>query len=232
VQIIDITTSAAYNMIADSFKLSPISLSARTTIKGVNVNIGANLNPYMVNERGIIIDEYVWNHKSGLNKLGRLTNANMAFGMNFESKKNKPATEDKNKNPEEKPANSDDSEYAVFNMPWHFRFDYSFNYNKTYEYNATTKVTKPKVIIYQSLGLGGNLTLTEKWDMNMNTNFDFQAMKFSFTTIGITRKLHCWTMQFNFVPFGDRKSYSFNLSASSSMLKDLKVSKQSSWRDN
>ena len=233
VQIIDITTNASYNMIADSFKLSPISLSARTTIKGVNVNMGANLNPYMVGEKGKDIDEYVWNHKSGFNKLGRLTNANMSFGMNFESKKDKTAAEgDKTKNPEEKPVKNDGMEYAEFKMPWSFRFDYSFYYNKTYEYNTTTKLTTPKTNINQSLNLGGRLSLTEKWDMNMNTNFDFQAMKFSFTTIRVTRILHCWTMSFDFVPFGDRKSYSFNLSASSSMLRDLKVSKQSSWRDN
>ena len=233
VQIIDFTTNVSYNMIADSFKLSPISLSARTTIKGVNVNMGANLNPYMVDTKGRVIDEYTWSHKSGLNKLGRLTNANMAFGMNFESKKEKPTTEvDKNKNPEEMPKKSDEMEYAEFKMPWSFRFDYSFYYNKTYPYNSTTGIAKPTTNINQSLSLSGRLTLTEKWDMNMNTNFDFQAMKFSFTTINITRTLHCWTMSFNFVPFGDRKSYSFNLSASSAMLRDLKVSKQSSWRDN
>lgn len=91
---------------------------------------------------------------------------------------------------------------------------------------------KTKGTINQSLNLGGRLSLTEKWQMDMNTNFDIQAMKFSFTTVNITRTLHCWSMSFNFVPFGDRKSYSFNLSASSAMLRDLKISKQSSWRDN
>ena len=89
-----------------------------------------------------------------------------------------------------------------------------------------------KGVVNQSLNFGGRLTLTEKWDMNVNTNFDIQAKKFSFTTINIGRNLHCWSMSFNFVPFGDRKSYSFNLSASSAMLRDLKVQKQSSWHDN
>ena len=233
VKIIDISASTSYNMIADSFKLSPIGISARTTIKGISVNMGANLNPYMVNSAGRVIDEYVWNHKSGLNKLGRLTNANMSFGMNFDSKKEKPAAEtDKNKSPGEKPVKSDEPEYVVFNMPWSFRFDYSFYYNKSYVYNSTTKIAKPTTTINQSLNFGGKLSLTDKWQMDMNTNFDVQAMKFSFTTVNVSRTLHCWTMSFNFVPFGDRKSYSFNLSASSAILRDLKVSKQSSWRDN
>ena len=233
VKIIDISANTSYNMIADSFKLSPIGISARTTIKGISVNMGANLNPYMVNSAGRVIDEYVWSHKNGLNKLGRLTNANMSFGMNFDSKKEKPAAEtDKNKSPEEKPVKSDEPEYVVFNMPWSFRFDYSFYYNKTYVYNSTTKIAKPTTTINQSLNFGGKLSLTDKWQLDMNTNFDVQAMKFSFTTVNVSRTLHCWTMSFNFVPFGDRKSYSFNLSASSAILRDLKVSKQSSWRDN
>ena len=233
VKIIDISANTSYNMIADSFKLSPIGISARTTIKGISVNMGANLNPYMVNSAGRVIDEYVWSHKNGLNKLGRLTNANMSFGMNFDSKKEKPAVEtDKNKSPEEKPVKNDEPEYVVFNMPWSFRFDYSFYYNKTYVYNSTTKIAKPTTTINQSLNFGGKLSLTDKWQLDMNTNFDVQAMKFSFTTVNVSRTLHCWTMSFNFVPFGDRKSYSFNLSASSAILRDLKVSKQSSWRDN
>ena len=68
--------------------------------------------------------------------------------------------------------------------------------------------------------------------MSLTTNFDIQARKFSFTTFNVNRSLHCWSMSFNFVPFGQRKSYSFTLNASSSILKDLKVNKQRSWFDN
>ncbi|MBV5314842.1 MAG: LPS-assembly protein LptD [Prolixibacteraceae bacterium] len=233
VKIIDISTNTSYNMIADSFKLTPISITARTTIKGVSVNVGANMNPYMVDDKGNMYDEYVWNHLKGFNKLGRLTNANMSFGMNFESKKGKKeAPENKGaveKPEEEEPVEKDGIQYADFNIPWSFRFDYSFYYNNPYRPDANGKI---KGTINQSLNLGGRLSLTDKWQMDMNTNFDVQAMKFSFTTVNISRTLHCWSMAFSFVPFGDRKSYSFNLSASSAMLRDLKISKQSSWRDN
>ncbi len=230
VKIIDITSSTSYNMIADSFKLSTIALSARTTIKGISVNMGGTLNPYMVNEKGRVLDEYVWNHKNGFGKLGRLTNANMSFGMNFESKKEKTTAEgDKQKKVEEKPVKNDEIEYVDFKMPWSFRFDYSFYYSNSYVPNSSGKI---KPTINQSLNFSGRLSLTDKWQMDMNTNFDVQAMKFSFTTVNITRTLHCFNMSFNFVPFGDRKSYSFTLSASSSMLRDLKISKQRSWLDN
>ena len=154
----------------------------------------------------------------------------MSFGMNFESKKGKNETEDaKKKTEKEKPVEQEMSEYVDFNMPWSFRFDYSFYYNNSYRPDKNGKI---KGTINQSLNLGGRLSITDKWQMDMNTNFDVQAMKFSFTTVNVSRTLHCWSMSFSFVPFGDRKSYSFNLSASSAMLRDLKVSKQSSWQDN
>jgi lipopolysaccharide assembly outer membrane protein LptD (OstA) len=233
VKIIDnLGFSGSYNMIADSFKLSPISVSARTTIKGVSVNMGAQLNPYMVDNKGKVYDEYVWNHLSGFNKLGRLTSANMSFGMNFDSnKEGKKSEENQEKTKEKKTILApEEPEYVDFNLPWNFSFDYSFFYNNSFI--PDTKTGKIKKTINQSLGLRGQLKLTDNWDMNMNTNFDVSALKFSFTTFSVSRTLHCWSMSFNFVPFGDRKSYSFNLSASSSILRDLKISKQSSWRDN
>jgi len=234
VKIIDnLGISASYNMIADSFKLTPFSVSARTTVKGVSVNMGANLNPYIVNKNGRPLDQYTWNdpNTKGINKLGRLTNANLSFGMNFESKKGKKeADENKKKIDEDKALPGSYSEYVDFNIPWSFRFDYSFFYTNSF-IPISPQYPKPKTI-NQSLNLSGRLNLTEKWNMDMNTNFDIQAMKFSFTTLNVSRSLHCWSMSFGFVPFGPRKSYSFNMAATSSILRDLKISKQSSWRDN
>ncbi|MCW0482218.1 putative LPS assembly protein LptD [Gaoshiqia sediminis] len=235
VKIIDnLGISASYNLVADSLNMSNISIRGRTTIGGVSVNFGGTLNPYMTDATGrSLINEYVWNHKSGLGKLGRLTNANLSFGMSFKSKKDDnqgagavPGQEPEAGEPEtELPvAMMSGPAYYDFNIPWEFRFDYSLSYNKS---NPFTKST-----INQSINFNGRMSLTEKWNMSLTTNFDVQAKAFSFTTFNLTRSLHCWSMSFNFVPFGQRKSYSFTLNASSSMLKDLKVNKQRSWFDN
>ena len=233
VKIIDnLGISASYNLVADSLNLSNISVRGRTTIKGVSVNFGGTLNPYMTNSSGTgLINEYVWNHKSGLGKLGRLTNANLSFGMSFKSKNGSNGAGPASTEPEE---GSPDTRLPVemmtgpayydFNIPWEFRFDYSFSYNKSNPFKKST--------INQSVNLNGRMSLTDKWNMSLTTNFDVQAKAFSFTTFNVTRSLHCWSMSFNFVPFGDRRSYSFTLNASSAMLKDLKVDKQRSWFDN
>ncbi len=102
--------------------------------------------------------------------------------------------------------------------------NYSFNYMRPNP-NLKGKFT-------QTVNLRGSLNLTQNWRINMNTNYDIAAREFSYTSFSVYRDLHCWEMSLNFVPFGRMKSYSFTLNARTSVLKDLKVSKQRSFYDN
>ena len=235
VKIIDnLSLASSYNLIADSLNLAPISIRARTTVAGVSINMGTLIDPYMINDEYQRIHKYVWNTKTGIGRIGRLTNANLSFGMNFNSKKKE---NKKGPSPGGGPAAiaGDDEEtrivpelnpgYMDFNMPWTFGFDYSFSYN------GPSK-SAPNGRFSQTLGIRGTLDLTEKWKISMNTNFDIQAGEFSYTTLNINRDLHCWQMAFNFVPFGYMKSYSFTINAKSSMLKDLRLQKRESNYDN
>ena len=225
IKIIDnLGLSGSYNLIADSLNLSTIRINGRTTIKGVNLNFGGTVNPYDTDMDGNMINKYMWNRASGLKKLGRLTNANLSFGMSFKSKKEKESAEGEKSNVQSIVHPDGYVEYYDFDIPWDFRFDYSFSYTKRSNYDEAK--------INQSLNFSGRLNLTREWNLSLTTNFDVQAGEFSFTTFNVNRKLHCWNMSFNFVPFGQRKSYSFTLNASSAMLKDLKVDKQRSWFDN
>ncbi len=234
VKLIDnLSISSSYNLIADSMNLAPFSIRARTTVAGVSINMGGTLDPYMVNEDYQKYHKYVWKERSGFKKLGRLTRANLSFGMNFNSK-DKKADKKKSNVPEGTEGNEDVqmpakpdifAEYVDFSMPWTFGFDYNFNYG------GPTKAF-PKGKITQALGLRGNISITPKWKMNMNTNFDIEAKEFAYTTFSVSRDLHCWQMAFNFVPFGYMKSYSFTINAKSSMLRDLKVQKRQSFYDN
>lgn len=227
VKIIDnFSFGSSYNLIADSLNMSPISIRARTTIAGVSVNLGSTLDPYEVNENYVPIHKYVWSSRKGIQKLGRLTRANLSFGMSFRSKKGeKESNENKELVEDENVLPGDYSNYTDFNIPWDFGFDYSFNY-------AGPSNSYPDGKFTQTLGFRGNLNLTDKWRMSMNTNFDIMAKEFSFTTFTVNRDLHCWSMAFNFVPFGYMKSYSFTINAKSSMLKDLKLEKRQSHYDN
>lgn len=183
----------------------------------------------MVNKKYETINQWAWNNRSGLGKIGRLTSANLSFGMNFNSKSKK----DKNNVAGDEEGEEEDvnrrpaiyDEYVDFSLPWNFGFDYSFNY-------SGPSSGAPDGRFSQTLGIRGNVSLTEKWKVAMNTNFDIQAREFSYTSLNISRDLHCWQMTFNFVPFGYMKSYSFTINAKSAMLKDLMLKKQESHYDN
>ncbi len=225
VKILDnLSFGTSYNLIADSLNLSPINIRGRTTIKGVSINFGTTLNPYATDSLGRIIHKYMWSQSSGLAKLGRLTRANLSFGMSFKSKKGeKESEENRQAVEEEQLLPGDYSNYVDFNIPWDIRFNYNFNYSRTNPYE--------KGRFTQTLSLNGSASLTKNIRLSMNTNYDIMAGEFSFTTLNITRDLHCWQMSFNFVPFGYMKSYSFTINAKSTLLKDLKLDKRRSYYD-
>ena len=233
VKIIDnLSISSSYDLIRDSLNLAPFSIRARTTVAGVSINMGTTLDPYMLDENYRKVHKYAWNERSGLGKLGRVTRANLSFGMNFNSKNKKGKENDGGDNQEETAGPSEEAlppifdEYVDFSIPWDFSFDYSLNYT------GATSASRPNGRVTQSLGLRGNISITDKWQMSAMTNFDIQEGEFALTSFRLNRDLHCWNMSFNFVPFGYRKSYSFTISASSSMLQDLKIQKQQSHYDN
>ena len=231
VKIIDnLSISSSYDLIRDSLNLAPFSIRARTTVAGVSINMGTTLDPYMVDDNYQRIHKYAWNERSGIGKLGRVTRANLSFGMNFNSKDKKKEENNQGSDEEGAPLPEDETllpiydDYIDFTMPWDFCFDYSLNY-------TDANSAKPNGRVTQTLGLRGNVSITEKWQMSAMTNFDIQEGEFALTSFRLNRDLHCWNMSFNCVPFGYRNSYSFTISASSLMLQDVKIQKQQSHSD-
>ena len=46
------------------------------------------------------------------------------------------------------------------------------------------------------------------------------------TSINATRDLHCWRINFSWVPFGRFQSYNLSINAVSALLQDLKLEKE------
>ena len=77
--------SGSYNLAADSLNLSNINIAARTKVAGVDLNFGAILDPYAM-QNGRLINVYQFKRNG---QLARLTSANMSFGLSFKSKEGK-----------------------------------------------------------------------------------------------------------------------------------------------
>lgn len=231
------SVSGSYNFLADSMKLSTLSLSFRTSIiQNFGIQLSAVLDPYEIDPTtGARINKLTW----ARGNLGRIASTSWSWGYTFKSTDfYQPVVNDINSqypeysnpfyfNPDQ-PIDPNlrrqlmSGAYYDFNLPWNFGFNFSISYTNT----------GLRKVITKTLGFQGSLNLTDKWGVTFNGGYDFDAQKITPGVVTLSRDLHCWQMNFSCVPIGARKSWSFNISANSSLLKDLKYERSSSFYDN
>ena len=231
VKLLDqLSINGSYNLAADSLNLSNINIAARTKVAGIDLNFGAILDPYAMQD-GHLVNQFQFSRNG---QLARLTSANMSFGLSFKSKEGKEKEKEKEKlTPEQRnesdllkirQKSGDIPEYADFSVPWDLSANYSFRYSKP-DPTKTSTVT-------QTVDFNGNISMTKQWKIGFSSGLDVQKLQVTFTQFNIFRDLHCMQMSLNLVPFGYRQSYSFTIRATSTLLQDLKLSKRQSYYDN
>ncbi|MUV03895.1 LPS-assembly protein LptD [Flavobacterium rakeshii] len=233
-----------YNIAADSLAWSPLRITGGTALfnQKLNVNFGASLDPYALDNSGTRIDTYNINNGGSL---FRLTNANLTLGYSFTSrgdsgsKKNSDNQTARNGGREDDLFGSgtdmSDQRQSMFNeddedkpdkaggtffnavIPFDLRLAYSLNYN-----NAR----RQKEITGNSLMVSGNIDITPKWKMGFSTGYDFVNNGITFTQLRFERDLSSWRMDFNWVPNGYNKYWSFFIGIKSSVLSDIKWDKR------
>ncbi|MDB4927179.1 putative LPS assembly protein LptD [Mucilaginibacter sp.] len=234
--------STTYNIAADSFKLSPISFSGHTSVlhDRVNLSFGGTLNPYETRVMDSVSSGQIQHYKRDVNRYtlqdGKLPTI---LGFNFSASASlNPATfhpsptapagstyQTATPDQLQKMAlyNPDPGAYIDFNIPWNLSLNYSFSYSNAYISTSNTN----------TLMISGDLSLTKKWKIQYNTNYDLKALKLSSaTSFAIYRDLHCWDLSIQWLPFGYYKSYSVTLRVKSTILQALKLSKKSDYTSN
>jgi len=218
----------------------PISFNGNTRILNNKVNISFRgvMDPFGYDEtRSRTRESYF----SQTGKPVRLTNASMSMGFTLQSKQGDRGSRAGEEGPEEEarvmdagatgmnsmqeddPAGDDYyGDYVNFDIPWSMRLDYNFSYSKPRDV--------PSVV--QTVRVSGDFSLTPKWKIGFNTGYDLDRMMFTTTNLSIYRDLHCWEMRLSVVPFGNYRSYNFQINAKSAILSDLKYNKRKSWQDN
>lgn len=99
----------------------------------------------------------------------------------------------------------------------------TLDYNLTYEYVAGKNGEVSSRISTNSIGVSGNIPLTENWSIgigNLGYSFAGRRKGLTYTDINFTRKLHCWNMRFSWNP--NRETYTFFIGVNSSNLSFLK----------
>jgi len=232
----NLNLASSYNLAADSFQLAPINISARTTLfQKLNINLNGVVDPYsyqapVFDAEGKQIKAqrrtptYAWSAGNGV---GRLSSFNLAMSTSLNPKARDKKTSSKKKltQMEEREIdfiNANPEMYVDFNIPWNLNLSYNLTYSKT---------GFSKSAIVQSMSFSGDVNLTPKWKVGFNSAYDFVNKTLVYPNINIYRDLHCWEMRFNWVPTGNRGSYSIDINVKASVLQDLKLSRRRSWFD-
>lgn len=236
----NLSFSSSYNFLADSFRLAPIRFNTRTSFfkRLINLTIGGSIDPYTFkldsiseNSLGVKnvyqrrIDELAYKNNQGI---GSLAYINMSLGFRFSAK------DFRSEDDEEKDSsfgtreeidyiNSNIAEYIDFNVPWSINANYNLNRRKLGFRDPT---------ITQTLTFSGDISISEKTKISFRSGYDFKFKMLTQTSINATRDLHCWRINFSWVPFGRFQSYNLSINAVSALLQDLKLEKRSRFFDN
>ena len=236
----NLSFSSSYNFLADSFRLAPVRFSTRTSFfkRLINLSVSGNIDPYTFkldsiseNSSGIKnvyqrrVDELAYKNNQGI---GSLAYINMSLGFRFSAK------DFRSEDEEEKDSsfgtreeidyiNSNIAEYIDFNVPWSINASYNLNRRKLGFRDPT---------ITQTLTFSGDVSISEKTKISFRSGYDFKFKMLTQTSINATRDLHCWRINFSWVPFGRFQSYNLSINAVSALLQDLKLEKRSRFFDN
>ena len=122
----------------------------------------------------------------------------------------------------------DEDGYMAFNLPWSFSVSYGVSMRENTSAQINEKNMRYPYMLTQNMNFSGNMKLSNKWNINFSSGWDFTDKELTTTTMNISRDLHCFNMSCGVVlkPY---RSYNFSIRANSSMLADaLKYDQRSS----
>jgi len=236
--------SSSYNLAGDSLRFSPVRMSGGTQLfqNKMNVNFGATLDPYALDNNNNKVDKF--NIDNG-GSLFRLTSANFTVSYSLNSKGNKGTNETSERSRREtqlsggrdddlfgvsqdfadkrfddKEKEDEEEETSVlynYSIPWNLRFAYALNYSNS---------RRQSEISSHSLMFSGDVEISPKWSIGGSSSYDFKNNGFGYTQLRFSRDLLSWRLNFSWVPFSTRSSWNFFVGIKSNILKDLKYEKR------
>ena len=124
-------------------------------------------------------------------------------------------------------AETDDNGYMRFNMPWSLTIGYGITMRENTAGKFNTKTMRYPYKFTQTLNLSGNIRISDGWNINFSSGYDFENHAMSMTTASLSRDLHCFNMSASIV-LAPYTSYNFTFRCNAATLTDaLKYDKRS-----
>lgn len=187
--------------------------------QGFNMNIPLTLNPENLKKwfgGGKDEDEEEYDDGEGID-------TNIETNIDDDMERGKHAAKKKSGNI----AETDADGYMRFNMPWSLTFGYGISMRENTAGRFNKKRMRYPYKYSQTLNISGNVRLSDGWNINFSSGYDFDAHEMSMTVASLSRDLHCFNMSASVVlhPY---TSYNFTFRCNASTLTDaLKYDKKS-----
>lgn len=222
-----LSMNGSYDLSADSFQWSDINMGFNTVLaKEIRIGLNAGYSPYDYKNGRRVSSFYFQNNR------GPLRFRNIDFNINsrikpemFGGKKSKESMPTRITNP----LATDEMELKqIQTQPWNY-FDFSipWSLNVTYAVGYNAEIVNPlQRLNRNALTVRGDISITPEWKISYNSGYDFKKRSLNASEFSLVRNLHCWQLEFMWVPSGYGKQWLFTLRPKSALLQDLKLNKR------
>ncbi len=230
-QLLNFDVRAGYNFARDSLKFDEIGVGYRTNIGTLlNISGGMSFNLYKFEpdplqpQVGRRVNKFLINETG---QLAQLTSFSISLSTALSGEKKKTSagpthTAEDSLRRVSGTRQLYDEPLPDFSIPWNLELSYNFSQSQH----------DPRVKLRQAnIAAALSFNLTEFWKISASTNYDLVTKQFAAPQVSVYRDLHCWEMNFNWVPTGPYRNYRLEIRLKAPQLQDIKVTKQESARD-
>ena len=238
VSLIDgLGVNGSYNFLADSFRLSNLSVAARSSLfDKINITANASFDPYLYNDQGRRLDKLIWTKQPV--SLGKLTGGGISLQSRFKGGKDNQSqsnvsSTNKRSGLMDNRLNSEDqneydyvrqhqNEFVDFSIPWDIDLSYSLRFSRSPIPDASGHT---KTTTNSDVNWNGHVSLAPKWQIGMSGSYNLSLKEMGVFSMNISRDLHCWQMTISLSPVGRYRFFTINISPKSGLLQDLKINR-------
>lgn len=232
IQLMNIGANVSYNFRAPEFRVSELSVSYRTDIgQYLNISGSTTYNFYLFDRTlGRRVNKFLTNEKG---YLADLTNVSLNLSTSLSGeRKGEPQQGQQAQRQDQPDGLVTQQQHEItqgyyqeqepdFSIPWNLSLNLSFSQSQA---DPRQK--------FRSVSLQGQLSfnLTEQWKISASGNYDLVQKQFAAPMVNVSRDLHCWIMNFAWVPLGPYRYYRLEIRVKAPALQDIKITKQGSER--
>lgn len=229
----NVSIGGSYNMVADSFRWSEISMGTGTNFFDglTTLSVQALFDPYGVDKEGRRVKISALKQNGKLLNLVNATlnlNTSISIGQIKDLILGKKDTKDgQNDTKTKKPIENQSRGFkkkkeeipleSFEDLLKDFRISHTFSVSNNRQSNG-----RDTLLFQNNLYTSGNIPISKKWSIRVgNIGYDFINKQLTYPDFGFRRDLHCWEMGLDWQPI--RGTYSFYLRVKPGTLDFLKI---------